>query len=102
MSLPNLQSSDTSSLLSEPSSPIKSLPDLSCLQNKEMEYLQDEISKLKLKLYEAENEIDNLLLEKANMEKTIASQNRKINSLMNVCSSGTLDRSLSLSSTKKK
>lgn len=100
-SLPNIESPNSSSL-SEQSWPNRSLPDLSSRQNKEIENLQDEISNLKLKLYAAENEIDNLILEKSNMEKIIASQARKINNLLNVCSSSTINHSSTLSSAKKK
>lgn len=100
-SLPNLDSS-TSSLQSESSWPNTSLPDLSSLQNKEMENLLGELSNLKLKLHAAEQEIDNLILEKSVLQKTIANQNRKITSLLNVCSSSALNQSLTKSSNKKK
>lgn len=76
-----------SSSLSETniSNPYKSLPDLSALQNTDFESLKREIHDLKLALQSTENEMDNIILEKVELQKKILEQDRKIQYLLQVC-----------------
>lgn len=86
-SLPNIEGSDLSLSESEPGSmAAKSLPDLSTLQNQEMEIMKNEILDLKLKLQATEDEMDNLLLENKSMAIKLKEQDRKIKDLLTICS----------------
>lgn len=77
----------SSSSLSETniSNPYKSLPDLSTLQNTDYESLKREIHDLKMALQSTENEMDNIILEKVELQKKISEQDRKIQYLLQVC-----------------
>lgn len=79
---------NNSSLLSEDSNLMRSLPDLSTIQNDEtiME-LKSTINHMKLKIESADNEIDRLILENKLLKQTISDQDIKIKELIKICSS---------------
>jgi hypothetical protein len=98
MSLPNIESTDSSLSQSELDSlTTKSLPDLSTLQYQELEIMKNEIFELKMKLEATENEMDNLVLENKSMAIKIKEQDQKIKDLLTICSSTTRNKK----STKK-
>lgn len=101
-SLPDIEGSDFSLSESEPGSmAAKSLPDLSTLQNQEMEIMKNEILDLQLKLQATENEMDNLLLENKSMAIKLKEQDRKIKDLLTICSTTANNKNKSKNNRKK-
>lgn len=93
MSLPIIASTDSSLSDSKSGSlATKSLPDLSTLQNQELEIMKNEIYELKLKLEATENEMDNLMLENKSMAMKIKEQDQKIRDLLTICSTTTSNK----------
>lgn len=93
MSLPAFDGSDSSLSVHDCSIlAFKSLPDLSTLKNEEIDVMKNEITALKLKLQETENEMDQLILENKAKERIIEEQDRKIRDLLTICSTTPNDR----------
>lgn len=92
---------NNSSLLSEDSNLMRSLPDLSTVQNDEIiTELRNTIDNLNLKLECADNEIDKLILENKALRQTTTDQDIKIKELIKICSS--TSKSNSAKSSKQK
>lgn len=75
----------SSSLMSVNTTLRRSLPDLSTHYNEQVDELQIKINALSAKLESANNHIDELILEKITLEKTIATKDKIISNLKKIC-----------------
>lgn len=84
------------------SNPCKSLPDMSTLQNTELESLKREIYDLKIALQSTENEMENIIIEKNGLERKISEQDRKIQYLLHICANPKNNAATTKSARKQK
>lgn len=67
----------------------RSCPNLTTTNSETLEEMKDTISKLRSELASADNEIQNMLLEKYSLEKKIKDQEKRISQLLTICKSVT-------------